>query len=83
MVADILLPNKQHHLMSQSPSLLNPLILLEAEVLAKTAAQVAEARKHLANDPKCSELGWVGVLMVAESYGAWGGEASAIISYIA
>eukprot|EP00731_Ephydatia_muelleri_P021004 Em0013g731a len=36
-------------------SLLNPLSLLEARVLAKT---VTEARKHQANDPKCSELGW-------------------------
>ena len=62
---------------------LSPLTLLEAEVLAKTAAQVTEARKHQANDPKCSELGWVCVPMVAESYGAWGEEASAIISSIA
>ena len=38
---------------------LNPLTLLEAGVLAKSAAQVTEARKHQANDPKCSELGWV------------------------
>eukprot|EP00731_Ephydatia_muelleri_P021341 Em0013g1068a len=37
---------------------LNPLTLLEAGVLAKSAAQVTEARKHQANDPKCSELGW-------------------------
>ncbi|KAL5475528.1 hypothetical protein EMCRGX_G025355 [Ephydatia muelleri] len=29
----------------------------QAGVLAKTAAQVTEARKHQANDPKCSELG--------------------------
>ncbi|KAL5479266.1 hypothetical protein EMCRGX_G022765 [Ephydatia muelleri] len=47
------------------------------------AAQVTEARKHQANDPKCSELGWVCVPMVAESYGAWSEEASAIISSIA
>ena len=38
---------------------LNPLTLLEAGVLAKTAAQDTEARKHQANDPKCSELGCV------------------------
>ncbi|KAL5467311.1 hypothetical protein EMCRGX_G031522 [Ephydatia muelleri] len=62
---------------------LNPLTLLEAGVLAKSAAQVTEARKHQANDPKCSELGWVCVPMVAESYGAWGDEASSIISSIA
>eukprot|EP00731_Ephydatia_muelleri_P020790 Em0013g517a len=36
---------------------LNPLTLLEAGVLAKTSAQDTEARKHQANDPKCSELG--------------------------
>ena len=62
---------------------LNPLTLLEAGVLAKSAAQVTEARKHQANDPKCLELGWVCVPMVAESYGAWGDEASSIISSIA
>eukprot|EP00731_Ephydatia_muelleri_P032417 Em0023g924a len=65
------------------PSPLNPLTLLEAGVLAKSAAQVTEARKHQANNPKCSELGWVCVPMVAESYGAWGDEASSIISSIA
>ena len=43
----------------------------------------------IANDPKCSELGWVCVPppppppMVAETYGAWGKEASAIISAVA
>ncbi|KAL5493834.1 hypothetical protein EMCRGX_G015066 [Ephydatia muelleri] len=62
---------------------LNPLTLLEAGVLAKSAAPVTEAMKHQANDPKCSELGWVCVPMVAESYGAWGDEASSIISSIA
>ncbi|KAL5476065.1 hypothetical protein EMCRGX_G025967 [Ephydatia muelleri] len=46
-----------------------------------TKGTVTEARKHLANDPKCSELSWVCVPMVAESYG-WS-LASAIISSIA
>ena len=31
----------------------------------------------------CSELEWVCVLIVAESYGTWGEEASTIISSIA
>ena len=85
--ADILLPNwflgKTAALDVSITSPLNPLTLLEVGVLAKSAAQVTEARKHLANDPKCSELGCVCVPMVAESYGAWGEEASAIITSIA
>ncbi|KAL5484030.1 hypothetical protein EMCRGX_G020457 [Ephydatia muelleri] len=85
--ADILLSNwflgKPAALDVSITSPLNPLTLLEAGVLAKSAAQVTEARKHQANDPKCSELGWVCVPMVAESYGAWGDEASSIISSIA
>ncbi|KAL5479845.1 hypothetical protein EMCRGX_G023434 [Ephydatia muelleri] len=85
--ADILLSNwflgKPAALDVSITSPLNPLTLLEAGVLAKSAAQVTEARKHQANDPKCSELGWVCVPMVAESYGAWGDEASSFISSIA
>ena len=82
--ADILLSNwflgKPAALDVSITSPLNPLTLLEAGVLAKSAAQVTEARKHQANDPKCSELGWVCVPM---AYGAWGDEASSIISSIA
>eukprot|EP00731_Ephydatia_muelleri_P035190 Em0103g2a len=85
--ADILLSNwflgKPAALDVSITSPLNPLTLLEAGVLAKSAAQVTEARKHQANDPKCSGLGWVCVPMVAELYGAWGDEASSIISSIA
>ena len=66
--ADILLSNwflgKPAALDVSITSPLNPLTLLEAGVLAKSAAQVTEARKHQANDPKCSELGWVCVPMV-------------------
>ena len=62
---------------------LNPVTLLEAGVSATAAAQATEARKHQANDPKCSELGWVCVPMVVETYGAWGKEATAIISSVA
>ena len=54
--------------------------MLEAGVLA---AQATESRMHQSNDSKCSELGWVCVHMVVETYGAWGKEATAIISTIA
>eukprot|EP00731_Ephydatia_muelleri_P004794 Em0002g970a len=64
-------------------SLLNPVILLEVGVSATAAAQATESRKHQANDPKCSDLGWVCVPMVVETYGAWGKEATAIISSVA
>eukprot|EP00731_Ephydatia_muelleri_P021486 Em0014g77a len=51
------LPPQQASLDVSIPSPLNPLTPLEAGVLAKAAAQVTEARKHQANDPKCPELG--------------------------
>eukprot|EP00731_Ephydatia_muelleri_P015211 Em0008g931a len=85
--ADILLPNwflgRTAALDVSITSLLNPVTLLEAGVSATAAAQATEARKHQANDPKCSELGWVCVLMVVETYGAWGKEATVIISSVA
>ena len=85
--ADILLPNwflgRTAALDVSITSSLNPVTLLEAGVSATAAAQATEARKHQANDPKCSELGWVCVPMVVETYGAWGKEATAIISSVA
>ena len=72
--ADILLPNwflgRTAALDVSITSPLNPVTLLEAGVSATAAAQATEARKHQANDPKCSELGWVCVPMVVETYGA-------------
>ena len=56
-------------------SLLNPSLLSEAGLTAGSAAVAAELRKHLANDAKCSELGWTCIPLVVESYGAWGREA--------
>ena len=85
--ADILLPNwflgRTAALDVSITSPLNPVTLLEAGVSATAAAQATEARKHQANDPKCSELGWVCVPMAVETYGAWGKEATAIISSVA
>ncbi|KAL5503093.1 hypothetical protein EMCRGX_G009995 [Ephydatia muelleri] len=60
--ADILLPNwllgRTAALDVSITSPLNPVTLLEAGMSATAAAQATEARKHQANDPKCSELGW-------------------------
>ena len=85
--ADILLPNwflgRTVALDVSITSLLNPVILLEVRVSATAAAQATESRKHHANYPKCSDLGWVCVPMVIESYGAWATEAIAIISSVA
>ena len=79
--ADILLPNwflgRTTALDVSITSPLNPVILLEAGVSATAAAHTTESRKHRANDPKCSDLGWVCVPMVVETYGAWGKEATA------
>ena len=44
-------------------------------MIAGEAAQAAEARKHTANDQKCTELGWTCVPLAMESYGAWVKEA--------
>ena len=49
--------------------LLNPVILLKAVVSATAAAQATKSRKHHANELKCSDLGWVCVPMVVETYG--------------
>ena len=61
--ADILLPNwflgRNAALDVSITSPLNPSILLEAGVSATAAAWATESRKHQANDPKCSDLGWV------------------------
>ena len=56
---------------------LNPQTLLEAGVTA------TEARKHKENNAKRSELGWVCIPVVAESYGAWDKEATQLFSTIA
>eukprot|EP00731_Ephydatia_muelleri_P014969 Em0008g689a len=60
--ADILLPNwflgRTAALDVSITSPLNPVTLLEAGVSATAAAQATEARKHQANNLKCSELGW-------------------------
>ena len=40
-------------------------------------------RKHNANDPKCTELGWVCIPLTVESYGCWGVEAQGSISRLA
>ena len=48
-----------------------------------STAQSAEARKHRANDSKCSELGWVCVPLAVETYGNWGKEAKDTFSRIA
>ena len=52
---------------------LTPAILDESCLTAEIAAVVAEFRKHVANDPKCVELGWTCVPLAGETYGDWGG----------
>ena len=59
---------------------LNPAILDES---CSTAAVAAESRKHVANDPKCFELGWTCVPLAVETYGNWGVEAQETFSRLA
>ena len=85
--ADILIPNwvmgRTAALDVPVTSSLYPQTLLEAGATAAAAALTTEARKHQENDPKCSELGWGCIAVVAESYGAWGKEATQLFSIIA
>ena len=64
-------------------SQLNSSIVSEAGVTVGVAARMAEMRKHEENDTKCTELGWIFVLLAVESYGAWGVEACNAFSNLA
>ena len=82
--ADVLIPNwslgKSAALDLTVTSPLNAEIISEASVTAGSAAYAAEQRKHIANDPKCSELSWVCVPLAVELYGCWGLEARQTLS---
>ena len=52
-------------------------------VTAGAAAHATELRKHDANDAKCSDLGWICIPLVVETYGAWGKEALEAFSMLA
>ena len=43
----------------------------------------AQARKHRANDPMYSDLGWVCIPFAVETYGNWGREAQSAFSRLA
>ncbi|KAL5492011.1 hypothetical protein EMCRGX_G017397 [Ephydatia muelleri] len=85
--ADILLPNwefgKPAALDFTITSALNPSTLNEASVMAGFAASAAEVRKHVANDEKCSRLGWVCIPLSVETYGCWGEEAGRCLDRLA
>lgn len=77
--ADVLIPNwslgKPVALDLTVTSPLIAEIISETSVTAGSVAYAAEQRKHIANDPKCNELGWVCVPLAVELYGSWGSEA--------
>ena len=64
-------------------SSLIPSILTAASLSEGAAAEEAEVRKHRANDPKCSELGWVCIPLAVETYGNWDREAQSTFSRLA
>ena len=64
-------------------SLITPAILDESCSTAGVAAVAAESRKHVANDPKCFELGWTCVPLAVETYGNWEMEAQETFSRLA
>ena len=75
--ADVLIPNwslgKPVALDLTVTSPLNAEIISEASVTA--GSQHMQQRKHIANDPRCNELGWVCAPLAVELYGYWGSEA--------
>ena len=50
---------------------------------AGAAATAYEQCIHIANDPKCQELGWVCVPLAVETYGNWGREAHTTFTRLA
>ena len=60
-----------------------PSILTAASLSEGAAVEEAEARKHRANDPKCSELGWVCIPLAVETYGNWSRDAQSTFSHLA
>ena len=59
---------------------LTPAVLNEEGMTADAASK---QRKHIANDPKCQELGWVCVPLAVETYGNWGREAHTTFTCLA
>ena len=85
--ADVLVPNwvldKSAAFDLSVTSTLNAHVFQEASVTAGSAAMAAQIRKHRVNDGKCSELGWVCIPLVVETYGCWGTEAIQALSRLA
>ena len=85
--ADVLVPNwdlgKPAAFDMSVTSTLHSSVLLEVSMTTGSAALVAENRKHITNDRKCEELGWVCIPLVVETYGCWGAAAVAAFSKLA
>ena len=56
-------------------SLLNSNVLSAVGATAGASLEAAELRRPTASDAKGTELGWVSIPLVVESYEAWGKEA--------
>ena len=61
----------------------HPALLNEAGMTAGAAAAATEQHKHITNDPKCQELGWVCVPLAVKTYGNWGREAHTTFTRLA
>ena len=64
-------------------STVTPAILDESCSTAGVAAVATESHKHVANDPKCFELGWTCVPLAVDTFGNWGMEAQETFSRLA
>ena len=53
-------------------SKLNSETLNKVGATGASAAGNAEAHKHMANNQKCRELGWIYIPLAIETYGCWG-----------
>ena len=85
--ADVLVPNwvlgKSAAFDLSVTSTLNAHVFQEASVTAGSAAMAAQIRKHRVNDGRCSELGWVCIPLIVETYGCWGTEVIQALSRFA
>ncbi|KAL5499807.1 hypothetical protein EMCRGX_G011269 [Ephydatia muelleri] len=61
---------------------LNSYVLSAVVTTAGATSEAAELRKPTANDAKCTELGWVSIPLVVESYQAWSKEAQQCLSQL-
>ena len=57
-----------------------PVSLNNASASVGAAAYAADCRKHVVNDIRCQELGWLCIPFSVKNYGNWGKTAQSVFS---